>query len=328
MIALLSGCFERSKGNFGGSMKVYLMGSDQRIVRCARVSFGKDDQVDKQRDVKLIKYLLTHKHASPFEHVIIAIGEKKDKWIDIITKIDNPSIQVYYSEGFIWLNFRNYINAREFFPLELENILREKIPATLSLIRGEEPMDYSTDHAYLKERLNTSSGWIGLVDSLELNTSMDYYTFVVECPLFVARQWHRHRFGSYNEISRRYVDYEPDFYIPSYVRRQAKSNKQASLDEPIEEPWNSIFIKKVSWYIQDLKELYKSMVEHGGAKELARGILPQFMKTRFYWTVPRISLDNFISLRTHEGAQKEIREFALAIESLVGYRGTDKKLKL
>lgn len=309
-------------------MKIHIMGSDQRIVRCARVSFAKDQEVDKDRDIKLIRYLLEHRHASPFEHVIIAIEGDKALWLEIISKLYSPAIQIYYSEGFIWFNLRNYINAIELFPLELEEKLKEYLPATMSIIKGEDPRSYSMDLTYLKERVDTSSGWIGLVDSLELDTSMDYYTFVVECPLFVARQWHRHRFGSYNEVSRRYVNYEPDFYIPAYLRKQAKSNKQASIDEPIKEPWNSLFIKKINWYIQDLKELYKSMIEHEAAKELARGILPQFMKTRFYWTVPRISLDNFISLRVHEGAQKEIREFALAIEGLVGYKGTDKKLRL
>jgi len=67
------------------------------------------------------------------------------------------------------------------------------------------------------------------------------------------------------------------------------------------------------------------MISHNVAKEIARGVLPQFMITRYYWTVPRISLDNFISLRTHEGAQKEIRELAEAIVDMVGYRGTDRK---
>jgi thymidylate synthase (FAD) len=176
--------------------------------------------------------------------------------------------------------------------------------------------------------VETSSGFVGLVDKLELDSPMDYYTFVVECPLFVARQWHRHRFGSYNEVSRRYVSYEPDFYIPEYLRKQSKSNKQASEDTPLEEPWNSLFLKKIKWYVEDLKTLYANMVEKGTAKELARGILPQFMKTRFYWTVPRISLDNFITLRTHPHAQKEIRELALAIKDMVGYRGWDRTMRL
>ncbi|MCS7196878.1 MAG: FAD-dependent thymidylate synthase [Aquificaceae bacterium] len=309
-------------------MKGFVMGSDQRVVRCARVSFGKDEQVNRERDIKLISYLLRHRHASPFEHVIIAMEGSKDLWLRIVGDLPSPAVQVYYSGNYLWLNLRNYINARELFPEELENLVSQHLPATMSLFMGKEPEGYSTDDTYLKEKLETSSGWVGLVDNLELGTDMDYYTFVVECPLFVARQWHRHRFGSYNEISRRYVDYEPDFYAPTYLRKQAQSNKQASLEEAVGEPWNSLFLKKINWYVQDLKELYKAMMEKGVARELARGILPQFMKTRFYWTVPRVSLDNFITLRTHEGAQREIREFALAIESLVGYRGSDKKLRL
>jgi len=58
-------------------MKVHIMGSDQRIVRCARVSFAKDEEVDKERDTRLIRYLFQHKHASPFEHVIIAFEAAK-----------------------------------------------------------------------------------------------------------------------------------------------------------------------------------------------------------------------------------------------------------
>jgi len=133
-------------------------------------------------------------------------------------------------------------------------------------------MNYTRDKVFIKEKIETSAGWVGLVDKLELGTDMDYYTFIIECPLFVARQWHRHRFGSYNEISRRYTAWDIKFYIPEYLRKQASSNKQASVDEPVEESVNKRF-----------------------------------------------------KLRTHEGAQKEIRELAEAIVSMVGYRGTDEK---
>ncbi|HID66558.1 MAG TPA: hypothetical protein EYP32_07210 [Aquificaceae bacterium] len=112
-------------------------------------------------------------------------------------------------------------------------------------------------------------------------------------------------------------------YLPEYIRKQAKSNKQASVDEAIEE--SEKFIEEIRSLIKNAKDLYRRIIEREGAKELARGALPQFMKTRFYWTVPRISLDNFITLRTNEGAQKEIREFAQAIREMVGYKGTDKK---
>ena len=308
------------------------MGSDQRIVRCARVSFAKDSFVDEFRDKKLIRYLFKHKHASPFEHNVIAFRQRKEKWLSLLSQIDNPTLQVYYSKGYIFLNLRNAINLWEKLPDEVREKIKEQFPATYYIVekRGEvseeelKQLPYSRDEAYVKEKIETTSGWIGLVDKLEIGTDMDYYTFVVECPLFVARQWMRHRFGSYNEVSKRYVGTEfLEFYLPEYIRKQAKSNKQASVDEAIEE--SEKFIEEIRSLIKNAKDLYRRIIEREGAKELARGTLPQFMKTRFYWTVPRISLDNFITLRTNEGAQKEIREFAQAIREMVGYKGTDKK---
>ncbi len=317
-------------------MEIHVMGSDQRVVRCARVSFGKDDVVDEERDKKLIRYLYIHKHASPFEHNIVAIEGDKRLWLSILGRLDNPSVQVYFSGGFIWVNLRNFINALELFPSEIATVLSESFPTIWGIVqKGGNISDeelrallYTKDSVFLRERVETSSGWLGLVDKLELGTDMDYYTFIVECPLFVARQWHRHRFGSYNEISRRYTAYDIKFYIPQVLRRQAKDNKQASLEEAVDEPYNSEFLKRISGILDESMNLYREMTEKEVAKELARGVLPQFMKTRYYWTVPRIALDNFISLRTHKGAQKEIREFAEAIKEIVGYRATDKKNRL
>lgn len=312
-------------------MKVYLLGSDQRIVRSARVSFAKDAYTDELRDKKLIRYLFKHKHASPFEHNVIAFEGDKNLWFSLLSE-ENPTIQVYFSKGFIFLNLRNAINLWEKLPEEVKQKIKEGFPTTYEIVKrkGElsdeelKPLPYSRDFAYLKEKVEVSSGWVGLVDKLELDTPMDYYTFVVECPLFVARQWFRHRFGSYNEVSKRYVGKEfLEFYIPPYIRKQAESNKQASIDKPIER--SEEFIERIKKLIEESRRLYEEIIDSGGAKELARGVLPQFMKTRFYWTVPRISLDNFITLRTHEGAQKEIREFAQAIKEMVGYKGYDKR---
>ncbi|MFN3813275.1 MAG: FAD-dependent thymidylate synthase [Aquificaceae bacterium] len=309
-------------------MDIHMMGSDQRIVRCARVSFALDDTVDVGRDKKLIRYLFDNRHASPFEHVVVAYRASKREWLKLIEGVGNPTFQAYYSGGYVWLNLRNLINAMDSIGREIKGFIKDKLPAVWSVISGEPTEGYSVDKAFLLERFRTSSGWVGLVDKLELDSEMDYYTFVVECPLFVARQWFRHRFGSYNEVSRRYVGFEPSFYIPEHLRKQAKKNRQASEDESIEEPFNSIFLERIKNYTHELKALYAEMIEKNVAKEIARGILPQFMLTRFYWTVPRVSLDNFIRLRTHEGAQKEIREFAKAIDELVGYRETDKMIRL
>ena len=317
-------------------MEVLFMGSDQRAVRCARVSFGKDDKVDPQRDKKLIRYLIKHKHASPFEHNIVAVKGSKDLWLSLLEKAQNPTVQIYYSGGYLWMNLRTAINIMELLPEEVSSRIEERFPTCWAVAKrgGDledkelEDLRYTTDRVFLQEKIETSAGWVGLVDRLELGTEMDYYTFIVECPLFVARQWHRHRFGSYNEISRRYTSYDVKFYIPTILRKQAKSNKQASVDEPIEEPDHGRFLREIKDLTGRCYALYEEMTQKGVAKEIARGILPQFMKTRYYWTVPRISLDNFITLRTHEGAQKEIRELAEAIRELAGYRGTDRRNRL
>ncbi len=317
-------------------MEVHIMGSDQRSVRCARVSFARDEEVDPDKDRRLIRYLYRNRHASPFEHNIVAFRAGKDAWLDILRRLDNPTVQIYHSEGYVWLNLRSAINSMELLPQELAERVKERFPTTWAVVESDGTLEdeelsaipYSRDSVFLREKVETSSGWIGLVDSLELGTAMDYYTFIVECPLFVARQWHRHRFGSYNEVSRRYTDYGIEFYIPPALRRQAKSNKQASLDEAVEEPYNSTFLEEIRKLTESALSLYRDMKEKGVARELARGVLPQFMKTRYYWTVPRISLDNFITLRTHRGAQREIREFAEAIVDLVGYRGTDRRNRL
>ncbi|WP_457600180.1 FAD-dependent thymidylate synthase [Hydrogenivirga sp.] len=314
-------------------MEVHIMGSDQRSVRCARVSFAKDEKVDPDRDKKLLRYLFRHKHASPFEHNVVAFRAGREEWLSLIDRVDNPTVQIYYAGGFVWLNLRNAINSMKFLPEALFERLREAFPSTWTVVEREgnlsdeelSALPYSRDRVFLQDRIDTSSGWIGLVDKLELGTEMDYYTFIVECPLFVARQWHRHRFGSYNEVSRRYTAYDIKFYVPELLRKQARSNKQASIEEPVEEPYHSEFMREIERIVKESYALYERMTKRDVAKEIARGILPQFMKTRYYWTVPRVALDNFITLRTHEGAQKEIREFALAIKELVGYRGTDRK---
>jgi thymidylate synthase (FAD) len=314
-------------------MMVKVMGSDQRSVRCARVSFGKDEKVDPERDKKLLRFLFKHRHASPFEHNIIAFSTDREGWVRIVSRIENPTVQIYYSGGYAWINLRNAVNCMDLLPEEVLAEIERSFPATWEIVKRKgnvsdeelRKLPYTTDRVFLERKIETEAGWVGLVDSLELGTDMDYYTFIVECPLFVARQWMRHRFGSYNEISRRYTAYDIRFYIPGYLRRQAKKNKQASLEDPVEEPYGSMFLKEIERLVGEALELYRRMTEKEVAKEIARGVLPQFMKTRFYWTVPRIALDNFITLRTHEGAQKEIRDLAHAVRDLVGYRGSDRK---
>lgn len=148
-----------------------------------------------------------------------------------------------------------------------------------------------------------------------------YFTFHVKAPLFVVREWQRHRIGSFNEMSGRYVEFEPDFYIPEMWRVPAETNKQGSV-VPADKLW--------SWHLdssaiyQDAIDTsygqYRLLLDQGVAKEMARMVMPLSLYTEFYWTVNARSLMNFLNLRTGENAQWEIRQYAFALEDIFQQR--------
>lgn len=181
------------------------MGNDVTVVNAARVSFGKRKETMDEKDAKLIRYLIQHKHTSTLEHNV--------------------------------------------------------------------------------------------------------FTFHIKCPLFVRGQWHRHRTWSYNEISRRYTSFNIEFYEPEKFRRQAETNRQASVDEYVTD---ASAIESVKQHHQKSLDLYNELLEKGVAREQARGVLPQNMYTEFYGTVNLNNLLKFIDLRIHEGAQWEITQYAKA----------------
>jgi thymidylate synthase (FAD) len=141
------------------------------------------------------------------------------------------------------------------------------------------------------------------------------FTFHVKCPIFVAREWQRHRIGSYNEVSGRYTEFKPEFYIPAAFRQPSASNKQGSefLEDPNADAWLERNMEKISLTSYDN---YKFLLNQGLAKEMARMVLPLNSYTEFYWTVNARSLMNFLSLRQNEDAQWEIRQYALAIKEM------------
>ena len=200
------------------------MGDDLTIVNAARVSFGKQKEVIDERDRKLIKYLIKHKHTSTLEHNVI--------------------------------------------------------------------------------------------------------TFRFTVPLFVRGQHHRHRTWSYNEISRRYTDKDLKFYEPKEFRTQHKSNRQASNENETINPQIKIYspfcsepvprlasdlVKK--HHIDSLK-LFDELIDAGVCREQARGVLPQNLYTEYYGTCNLNNLIKFIHLRTHDGAQQEIRVVAEACKKI------------
>mgnify|MGYP002849197577 CR=1 FL=1 len=142
-------------------------------------------------------------------------------------------------------------------------------------------------------------------------------TFRACVPLFVRSQHMRHRTWSYNEISRRYTDVDVEFYQPSEFRTQHESNRQASnedLIDPLVDPLSVTGGTSASWLVRDHNKkslrLYNKLISAGICREQARGVLPQNLYTKYYGTVNLSNLLKFISLRTHPGAQWEIRKLA------------------
>tara|TARA_B100000029_G_scaffold317306_1_gene309758 strand:+ start:312 stop:941 length:630 start_codon:yes stop_codon:yes gene_type:complete len=132
-------------------------------------------------------------------------------------------------------------------------------------------------------------------------------SFRIKAPVFVARQLVKHQVGlAWNEVSRRYVDNKPEFYIPfMWRKRPEESIKQGSSDEEI--PYD---IMKL---INIVKETYNEMLEEGIAPEMARMVLPQNMMTEWIWSGTLYAFARVCNLRDHDTAQSETREIAKEI---------------
>ena len=140
------------------------------------------------------------------------------------------------------------------------------------------------------------------------------FQFHIKCPIFVARQWMRHRIASYNEVSARYTQVKDEFYIPTEFRIQDTHNKQGSVAS--KDLNNEELLKIYTESIEASYQAYQKLLEAGVAREMARGLLPVSQYTQFYWTVNARSLLNFIHLRADDHAQYEIRVYAQAIEKI------------
>ncbi|MCW2974055.1 MAG: Thymidylate synthase thyX [Thermoleophilia bacterium] len=144
------------------------------------------------------------------------------------------------------------------------------------------------------------------------------FRFDVKAPIFVIREWQRHRMGSFNEQSARYSVVPDHYYVPEtdYVRQQLGKPGAYHFD-PIDDPAVAkSTIELIESTQRDAFDAYHRMLENGVAKELARTVLPVGMFSRMKWTVNLRALFNFVSLRHHEHAQREIRDYAAAVEDL------------
>jgi len=154
------------------------------------------------------------------------------------------------------------------------------------------------------------------------------FTFDVKAPIFVFRQWHRHRTQSYNELSARYRKLPTEFYIPEphLVGVQNKDNKQMRDPMTLEEFSKVDYTERVllgnlidKMYQQNTSafELYEKLINQGIPRELARSVLPVSTYSHMFATMNLNNLFKFIGERIHEHAQYEIRVYAEAMLELI-----------
>lgn len=143
------------------------------------------------------------------------------------------------------------------------------------------------------------------------------FTFHVKAPIFVVRQWFRHRVGmSPNEISRRYTSKQADeFYLPDHIRIQDTKNKQGSFKTNDKELTEKA-INKINKIYDETYSVYQELLDMGVAREMARTVLPVGQYTEFYLTANARALMHFFNLRADSHAQWEIQEYAKAMANI------------
>ena len=131
--------------------------------------------------------------------------------------------------------------------------------------------------------------------------------FRIKAPIFVARQLVKHQVGLvWNEVSRRYVDDEPEFYVPKKWRLKAEDKKQGSSDEEIE--------YSIDGAVQFVTQTYKNLLKEGVAPEMARMVLPQNLYTEWYWSGTLMAFARVCNLRCKPDTQKETQIIANMID--------------
>ena len=160
-----------------------------------------------------------------------------------------------------------------------------------------------------------------------------FASFHIKAPIFVARQLVKHKFLRWNEISRRYVDDEPEFFVPDVWRGRSADKKQGSSDTTIDtlhfmelddelsteehphyDNWSEPIDHYAGWVNEKMLHLYQRMIDNEVAPEQARMVLPQSTMTEWYWSGSLDAFADMCNLRCKPDTQAETREVAKQID--------------
>lgn len=284
---------------------------DLSVVNAARVSFAKEhkelDFTD-NKDPKLIGYLARHKHWTPFAHQVFRIKgiELDDAAMEFCLKYHVP-VKIYDSR-FDWsMSLYGLVN---FFVMHLNSeppiALREGLDISIKSMISSITSDWCTLPSY-----DTYHRGFGITKD------KDYLTIHFKMPIFVARQWFKHSQGFVrNEVSRRYVSFEPAFYSPNTWRGKPEGSiKQGSSPEPIKN--NRESRHDYNNMIHRSGMMYECLLMDDVCPEQARMALSQSMVTEFWETAHIDDYERLCNLRIQPDAQLETRLYAEKVREII-----------
>jgi thymidylate synthase (FAD) len=155
-----------------------------------------------------------------------------------------------------------------------------------------------------------------VIDKHTSPLEMGKIVFNIKLPIFVMRQFVRHRMQNVNEVSARYTELPDEFYIPEAWRKQSEKNKQGSSDEKFSPTMNEAFIHDVKRHCGNAYHLYRSLIAAGMAREMARMVLPLNIYTEIVCCWDMNNLLKFFALRDDAHAQAEIQEYAKPMKQI------------
>lgn len=143
--------------------------------------------------------------------------------------------------------------------------------------------------------------------------------FRLSMPIFIAREWFRHQIGfARNEVSRRYVDTDPEFWMPKELRERDSNKKQGSKENKVQ--YNGHCLAKMRIHNDASLDLYKDLMGYGVCPEQARAVLPQSMMTEFIETGSLAAYARLYKLRSDPTAQREIQDLARQVGEILAQK--------
>ena len=305
--------------------------SDLTFVNAARVSFDKTSSLDeegnfKEGDRRLLRYLIKHNHWTPLAHAILCFELRINdtNLLDFLTRnqtyqfrATRSGIGKWFVSGsfYAWASCVNCFSHAK--ALDIVSELYLRFPVATELMLGEQ---YDINEIqnrkplYLANYIEPSA----LANSFDDNVfGMFPVTFVITAPISVRTQLFKSKIGFVeNEVSRRYVSYEPCIHNPGMVEgfrgKPEGSAKQGSTLKAVYRNYDD-YEKSC----QQAVDVYNDMIENGICAEQARFVLPQGAYTTWWWTGYVSSYSRMYWLRSDPHAQKETRDYAAAIDTLM-----------